>query len=68
MFFLLFMKLLKLGVVLLFVIPATILALANTNNKDFSNDIIIEDCLKISQEKVCVDNFGNKTCIKNPQV
>ena len=62
------MKLLKLGVVLVFILLITIAVLANVNNKDFSDEITIEDGLKTYQEEVCVDSFGNRTCIENTYV
>ena len=62
------MKVLKLGMVLVFILLITIAVLANVNNKDFYDEIIIEDGLKTYREEVCVDNFGNRTCVENTYV
>lgn len=59
------MKLLKLGMVLVFILLITIAVLANVNNKDFSDEIIIEDGLHTFNEEICVDNFGDRTCTEN---
>ena len=61
------MKLLKFGVVLAFIIVATILVLANDNGiSDVT--VSLESGLSIFNEEVCVDTFGNRTCIENTYV
>ena len=61
------MKFLKLGVVFVFIIFATFLALANDND---ISDITasLDDSLSIFNEEVCVDTFENRTCIENTYV
>ena len=55
------------GLVLAFIIVAAIFALANDN--DISDvTISLEDGLNIFNEEVCVDTFGNITCIENTYV
>ena len=61
------MKLLKLGVIVVFILLVTILALASAN--DISDvTVSLEDGLSIFNEEVCVDTFGNRTCVENTYV
>jgi len=61
------MKLLKFGVVLVLVIVAAIVALANVNDNS-NNKVILEDGLRTYTEEVCVDNFNDVKCTKNTYI
>lgn len=58
------MKLLKLGVVLVFIIVAAIASFASIN-KEISYEVMSIDSLNTFKEEVCVDNLGNITCTEN---
>jgi len=66
------MKLLKLGVVLVFVILVAILVLANvyfiSNNGFSDNKLIFEDSLRTYKEEICGNEFGDIICKENTYV
>ena len=62
------MNLLKFGVLLILVVLATMIALANAGKNIEPNKITINNGLETFKEEICIESFGNKTCSENTYV